>query len=385
MKIDALDLDRSPVLRPTAEATGLPNEFYVDEQLFRLERDKLFARGWTCVGVGAELPLPGDLWPIELIDMPLLMVRGRDGVVRVFHNVCSHRGVRLVDRPGQAPVIRCPYHSWAYDLEGRLVRTPDIGGTGIDFVAGLDPADMGLRPVRTGQWLDFIFVNLTGDAEPLEDWLAPLKVRWAHYRLDLLRHAAAADFTIEANWKLATENTVEFYHLPWIHKDLNSYSPTEAHYFCNAGDRFVGTATRDYRPSATGDLALPCFPNLSPDEALVGEYPVVFPNLWLGVQADHFFALVVYPVSARLTRERQHIYFVGDEAMSERLRPLREEIIERWRRINVEDIDITEALQRGRASLGFDGGRLSPVQDFGNHHFQRMVVQALARTSAERR
>src|SRR5260221_12251176 len=162
MKMDALDLHRSPVLRPTAEATGLPNEFYVDEQLFRLERDQLFARGWTCVGVGAELPLPGDLWPIELIDMPLLMVRGRDGVVRVFHNVCSHRGVRLVDRPGQAPVIRCPYHSWAYDLEGRLVRTPDIGGTGIDFVARLAPAYIRMRARRMRHRVGFLIAYPPG-------------------------------------------------------------------------------------------------------------------------------------------------------------------------------------------------------------------------------
>jgi len=379
-----ITFDLSAATRPIETARGLPNFCYVDEAYFALERERVFARGWTCIGVGTDVPRPGDQRPVDLMGWPLIMVHGRDGAVRVFHNVCSHRGSVLVERPGNAAVIRCPYHSWAYDLTGRLVHTPDFGGPGVDEVPAIAKSELGLREVRSGRWLDFVFVNMTADAEPLDEWLRPLKQGWVHYALDQLRHGGSADFTVRANWKLATENTIEFYHLPWVHKDLNSYSPTEAHYFCNAGDRFVGTATRDYRPSATGDLALPSFPDLSPDQALVGEYPVVFPNLWLGVQADHFFALVVYPVSARLTRERQHIYFVGDEAMSERLRPLREEIIERWRRINVEDIDITEALQRGRASLGFDGGRLSPVQDFGNHHFQRMVVQALARASTER-
>jgi choline monooxygenase len=142
------------------------------------------------------------------------------------------------------------------------------------------------------------------------------------------------------NSKLATENTMEFYHLPWVHETLNSYSPTHAHYHCNAGDRFVGTATRDYRPSAAGELQLPKFPGL--------------------------------------TAQRLHLCFVGDDAMRPEFTELHRAIVERWRAINLEDIGITERMQGGRHSPAFDGGRMSPVQDFAIHHFMKMVAARLA-------
>ncbi len=372
------DIDFSAVARPTAAARGLPNPCYVDPGYFARERDRLFARAWTCVGVASEISEIGDYRPVNLMGVPLLLVRDRERRIRVHHNVCSHRGVALVEKPGNGPVLRCPYHSWAYDLGGRLLRTPDFGGPGVNDVPAIDRGELGLREVRTGQWLDFIFVNLSGDAEALEEWLAPLQRMWSHYDLTQLRHGGSADFAIKANWKLLTENTMEFYHLPWVHQTLNSYSPTHAHYHCNAGDRFVGTATRDYRPSITSGRQLPKFPGLTAEQELVGEYPVVFPNLWVGVQVDHFFAMVVYPRAPDVTEERLHLYFVGDEALGPDYAELRQEIVARWRSINLEDIGITERMQGGRHSPAFDGGRMSPVQDFAIHHFMRMVAARVA-------
>jgi choline monooxygenase len=369
--------DLAAVSRPIETARGLPNACYVSDAYFAAERERLFARAWTCIGVGADVPAAGDMRPVDLAGWPLLMVRGRDGQIRVFHNVCSHRGSTLLERPGNAPTIRCPYHSWTYDLNGRLLRTPDAGGPGVDAMPSLRRDELGLREVRSACWLDFVFINVAENAEPLEAWLQPLQERWAHYALDQLRHGGTAEFVVRANWKLATENTMEYYHLPWVHRSLNSYSPTHAHYHCNAGDRFVGTATRDYRPPAA-ERSLPQFPGLTDEEKLVGEYPVVFPNLWLGVQVDHLFAMVVYPQAPARTVERLHLYFVGDAAMAPEYAAARAEIIERWRAINLEDIGATERLQAGRASPGFDGGRLSPVQDFAGHHFMRTVARYMA-------
>jgi choline monooxygenase len=103
-----ITLDLSAVTRPVETARGLPNICYVDDAYFTLERERLFARGWACIGVGADVPRPGDQRPVDLVGWPLLMVRGRDGAVRVFHNVCSHRGAALLESPGHAPAIRCP-------------------------------------------------------------------------------------------------------------------------------------------------------------------------------------------------------------------------------------------------------------------------------------
>ena len=121
----------SAVLGATAEASGLPNDVYTNDEFFAHERDTLFAGTWTCVGRGSDAPNPGDVCPVNLMGLPLVMVRGNDGQLRVFHNVCSHRGNRLVAEPCRVTgVIRCPYHSWTYELDGKLRGTPHIGGVG---------------------------------------------------------------------------------------------------------------------------------------------------------------------------------------------------------------------------------------------------------------
>jgi choline monooxygenase len=370
-------LDLSNVKRATREARGLPNPCYVSDEYFVVERDRVFAKTWTCVGVASDVPSKGDYRPVELAGLPLLLVRGQDDRLRVFANVCSHRGVQLVGKPGNGSLILCPYHAWTYDLSGRAVRTPHFGGPGIHQAEGVELAELGLREIRVEMWLDFVFIDLSGTAEPLLDWLAPLIELWSHYDLAKLRHGGCADFTVKANWKLATENTMEFYHLPSVHRGLNSYSPADEHYHCNAGNRFMGTATRDYNPQIGSGSLLPRFQGLTPAATLVGEYPVVFPNLWLGVHVDHFYAVVIYPLAPDLTLERFHVYFVGDEALAPAYDEARAEILERWSSVNREDIGITELMQRGRHSPTFDGGRMSPVQDVAIHHFMKMIVDRL--------
>ena len=370
--------DLSQTLLEIEHARGLPNDAYWDEDFFALEKARIFHGGWSCVAVASELPKPGDLLPVELAGAPILLTHGSDGEIRAFHNVCRHRGVRLVtEKQNGKRIITCPYHAWAYGLEGACRATPKIGGPDQHEVENLNKAELGLFPIRLARWFDFLFVDLSGKAAPFEDFIAPLAKRWAHYDLSLLRHAGFNDFETNANWKLATENTVEFYHLPSVHPALEGYSPSEAHYFCD-DEPFVGTATRAYQPILSSGQSLPRFPGLTEEQLTVGEYPVVVPNLWLGVQSDHFFALVVYPDGPAKTRERQHIYFIGDEAMTDELEPVRQETLTRWRQVNSEDLGIVAELQQGRRATAFDGGCFSPYQDYASHVFQRWVAERLS-------
>jgi len=138
------DLER--VLKPISEARGLPNPCYLGSSYFALERDAVFARNWTAIGFGKDVPAAGDAVPIDLLGLPLLMLRDRRGTVRVFHNVCSHRGMRLVEEPTQIKgVIRCRYHSWCYGLNGELRSTPSVGGAGVNEAPGFDRRRHGLR------------------------------------------------------------------------------------------------------------------------------------------------------------------------------------------------------------------------------------------------
>ena len=173
--IDAVD-------RPIAEARGLPNEAYVSSAYFQRERDTLFGRTWTCIGFASDLPEGTYAKPVSMMGLPLLILKDQTGGIRVFHNVCSHRGQLLVqeERPVRG-VLRCPYHSWTYDLRGALKGTPHIGGHGVHQAEGFDCADHGLKPVRSEVWLDMIFVNLSGDAPAFQGHVSPLVDRWAEY------------------------------------------------------------------------------------------------------------------------------------------------------------------------------------------------------------
>ena len=179
-------------------------------------------------------PILGDLRPITFLGQPLLMARGRDGVIRVFENVCRHRGVILVSEPADGkPVIRCPYHSWCYGLDGNLVTTPHVGGAGHNTHPEIKREELGLFEVRSYVWLDMVFVNISRTAPEFRDYAADLIERFKEFDQASLHHGGS-DFSfnihLKANWKLAVENYAESYHLPWIHPGLNSYSRLEDHY-----------------------------------------------------------------------------------------------------------------------------------------------------------
>lgn len=370
------------VKRPTGEATGLPNRAYVDAAFLSLEREKLFARTWTCIGTGASLPRRGYARPVDVLGVPLVMVRDHGGVIRVYHNVCSHRGVKLIDAPQRVKGrMKCPYHCFCYDLDtGALRATPHFGGPNVDEAPGFDPSLHGLKAVRSAVWADLVFVNLAGNAPEFGDFIAPLAHRWGVYDLDLLRHGGevggAADFDVASNWKLVVENYCESYHLPWIHPGLNSYSRLQDHYTIVEPDHFAGQGVTTYAPS--DDAPLPPFPGLSAAQARGAEYIALFPNVMLGIQADHAFSIWLEPVAPGRTIEHLNIYYVGDEAVADAHAESRRRTLARWRDVFVEDVDVVERMQQGRHSPAFDGGIFSPVMDTGTHAVHLWVARALS-------
>ncbi len=383
-----MDLDRliaetrQRLERPVNLARGLPNACYTADDFWRLEQERLFARTWSAVAVGAELPQPGDVKPVEVAGRPLLLVRGKDGQVRAFHNVCSHRGMTLYDKPcsGQA-ALRCPYHSWAYALDGRLKATPFLGGPKQSSHPDFDRADKGLKPVRCAIQWDIVFVDLSGSAPDLTSHLAPIAARWAEYDLSLLRHGELGDstssFELKANWKLAMENFCESYHLPWVHPALNSYSKLEDHYHIFGGSLFAGQGSRKYAPLETGNGKFPTFPGVPAERQHLAEYLAVFPNFWLGVQCDHFYVVILESPAPDRVVETLHLYYIGEIAADPAFQPLREQNLRLWNQVFQEDVGVVEGMQRGRRSPAFDGGCFSPVMDTPTLHFHRLVADAL--------
>ncbi|MEM8504928.1 MAG: aromatic ring-hydroxylating dioxygenase subunit alpha [Cyanobacteria bacterium P01_D01_bin.1] len=344
------------------------------------ERQSVFARYWVCVGLTSDVPAVGDAYPTDVAGMPILLVRDHHQAIRVFHNICRHRGLQLVNKACTAKGnIRCPYHSWTYKLDGTLKGTPHFGGYYKDTYDGFDRLEKGLIPIRCEQWLDMVFVDLSGEAPPLASYLAPMTERWSGYDFSLLRREAR-EIRLEcnANWKLAVENFSESYHLTWVHPALNTLSRMEDHFGFDVGDTHVGQGSLLYNSGVIEGKSLPTFPNLATmKKQTVAEYITVFPNLMLGVHPDYFLIFVVNPLSPDRSVERMVFYFVGDEAMTPENEALRCLPIDLWKLTNDEDIDMIERMQVGRKSPGFDGGCFSPELEKTVYRFQQNIAEAV--------
>ncbi|MBE9059591.1 aromatic ring-hydroxylating dioxygenase subunit alpha [cf. Phormidesmis sp. LEGE 11477] len=360
---------------------SLSAKAYTCSSYLEQERQRIFSRYWVCAGLASDLPDAGDVYPTEVAGMPIVLVRDRQQTIRAFHNICRHRGLQLVK--GACTVkggLRCPYHSWTYKLDGTLKSTPHFGGYYKDTCEGFNRTEKGLMPIRCEQWLDMIFVDLSGEAPPLAAYLQPMIERWSGYDFGLLRREAReVRLECNANWKLAVENFSESYHLTWVHPALNTLSRMEDHFGFDVGDIHVGQGSLKYNSGVVNGKSLPVFPGLADmKKQTVAEYITIFPNLMLGVHPDYFLVFIVDPLSPDRSVERMVFYFVGDEAMTSENQALRHLPIDLWKLTNDEDIDMIERMQTGRRSPSFDGGCFSPELERTVYRFQQNIGRAVS-------
>ena len=209
------------------------------EAYTEIERKKIFEDKWVVIGTASSVPKSLEMQNLLiLLGIPLIMLRDKEKKIRVFHNVCSHRGYKLLQEPCNLKnVLRCPYHSWSYDFTGNLVATPHLGGMNKHNNENFDNSKSGLKEVRSYIWLDLIIVNISNNEIPFEDYIKPLENRWSEFWTkedqEMIYHANDYGyFLLEAkcNWKFAIENYCESYHLPWVHPGLNAYSKIDDHY-----------------------------------------------------------------------------------------------------------------------------------------------------------
>ncbi len=260
-----------------------------------------------------------------------------------------------------------------------MKSTPHFGGYYQDTYEGFDRTERGLKPIRCEQWLDLVFVNFSGDAPPLKEYLQPVIERWSGYDLSLLRREPREiNLQCNANWKLAVENFSESYHLSWVHPALNGYSRMEDHFSFEVGDTHVGQGSLLYRCGEMAGRCLPTFPRLEEQGTqTTAEYITTFPNLMLGIHPDYFLVFLVNPLSPDRSAERMVFYFVGDEAMTPENKALRHFPIDLWQETNDEDIVMIERMQLGRRSPEFDGGCFSPALEKPVYQFQQKVAQSV--------
>ncbi len=198
---------------------GLPAWSYDNDEMMALENEIVFRRNWLLVGHVSQIPEPGDFMTLDVADERAVVVRGRDGAVRAFHNLCRHRGSRVVAKESGncGAVITCPFHGWSYALDGRLQGVPFPKSFG-----QLDRAALGLKPLDREIWHGMVFIRFKGDGPSIAETLAPIEAEVAPYRLEEMRPFGGPwRMEFEANWKAAVDVDNEGYHVPNAHPGLN--------------------------------------------------------------------------------------------------------------------------------------------------------------------
>jgi choline monooxygenase len=380
---------------PVWAATTLIPDAYTSEEFFAIERERVFAASWVAVGCTEQVREPGDAIVTDVAGRSVIVVRGRDGQLRGFYNTCRHRGTQLLDagacRLGR--FIRCPYHSWAYDLDGRCVGTPMFTGSEIpddqraifdtSGAVGFDKADYGLMPVAVDRFGPVVLVNLDGESPPLAEHLGDLPARLAGYRLDEWGLARVVSYEVAANYKLVAENFMEYYHLPWVHPGLVKVSPMEAHHRWQGRGMYTGMCTSPIAaddPERGGWSALPPLGGLGADDAASARFVWLFPNIALNVLPTHLFLIHTTPRSPRATHETTYLLTHPDLTPGPEAERAVDELARFWDTVNREDVAIVERVQRGLDTTPFPGGRMCYRFEEPVHRFQNMVIDHMVGT-----
>lgn len=348
---------------PIAKAHTIPSEWYTSPGFFDFDRDAIFARSWQYVGPSAGLGSPGRYRSAEVAGNPLVVVRGKDGALRAFYNVCRHRGGPLVlDESGECGMLQCKYHGWTYTLEGMLRGQPRF-----DRVELFDKRDFGLVPVGLAEWEGMLFARLEPGRDRPEKLLAPVHAKVAPGSLAAKAFHRRVTYDVACNWKVYVDNYLEGYHLPFVHPELCDLLDT-AQYVTETFDRL----SLQYSPFTGKETVY----GSGGGEAY---YYFLFPNFMLNILPGRLQTNLVVPVAHDRTRV-VFDYYYDDVAGPGAAKRIGDDIAYSDR-VQAEDIEICERVQAGLASRAYDRGRFSVEMEEGVHHFQSLIRKAYRRTA----
>jgi choline monooxygenase len=345
-----------------------PARIYRDPSVFESQRERVFARSWQMVPGAERVKAPGHVLPFTLLegclDEPLLLSRGDDGVLRCMSNVCTHRGTLVVEGEGHVRGLRCRYHGRRFGLDGAFVSMPEFEGV----ECFPSPAD-DLPKLALEEWGSFAFCAIDPEYS-FGDWFAPVRARTEFLPLDraVFDPATSRDYLVRANWALYCDNYLEEFHIPYVHgaslSDKLDYATyrTETYEYCNLQ---LGT-TRNRAESFE-------LPAGHPDAGtlVAAFYFWLFPNLMLNFYPWGLSVNIVQPLAVDRTRV-SFLSYVWDERKRD------EGAGADLHRVEMEDEEIIESVQRGVGSRLYDRGRYSPRREVGTHHFHSLLSRSMA-------
>jgi len=355
-----------------ARSYNLPAHHYYDPGVYRLEQERIFYRSWILVCHVEGLREVGAYATMAVGDQNVVVIRGKDGVLRAFYNVCQHRGHELLKGCGKAKVITCPYHAWSYHADGRL-RT----ARGTDDLPDFDPARFALKPVRLEEFCNFVFVDLDGEAAPLKAQLGQLEAEMRGYLpdLDRLTFSRRLTFDLKANWKIVVDNFIECYHCAVAHPafaelvDLPSYRT-----------KTYGIHSSHLGKTGRGDNSAYKFEITDEDPGFAAWWVWPYLTFIINPGCANLIVLQMNPAGPEQTLEHIDFYFLDKEPT-----PLEQASIDYFNDVlNPEDVALVESVQRGLHSRGYNQGRYvvdagrTQNSEHGLHHFHGLVLSALA-------
>jgi len=351
-----------------ARAWTLPSRLYTDASVFATEKEKIFSRTWQVAGHASQVANPGDYFTTELVGEPLVFVRGGDGRLRGFYNVCRHRAGPPAQGCGSRKLFRCGYHGWTYGLDGALLSATEIEG-----VEGFRPGDFALTPVRTEEWFNLVFVNLDPEAAPLRESLGELPRQAEKFPFAEMKLFERRTYDMKCNWKTYVDNYLEGYHLPSVHPGLNRELDYNA-YVVEPHARGHEGYVRQFSPirgAQSGDATPRRYPEAREDWTT--DYFWIFPNWMLNCYPDNVSLNIVLPVEP----ERSLAIFEWYLPEKDHATAAAKAAVEFSDQIQREDVGICETVQRNLRSRSYSRGRFSVKQEKGVHAFHRMYGEAM--------
>lgn len=352
---------------------SLSKAAYCDHSRFAEEKTQLFSNEWACIGREEDISEPETAIVVELLGESIIVARLSDGSLRAHYNVCRHRGARLCENDSKwdvklnggvdRSIIRCPYHQWAYSLDGSLKTAPHLSRS-----PGFDKSEYSLYPAGIGTWGGFIFLKLSpedGDEKPreLDDLLGKAPERLRNYPLSALKTAEVRTYDVDANWKVIAENYNECYHCGGVHPELCEIVPT---FRLGGGldlDWEKGIPHREdaWTYTFTGTTNRKPFATLDEDERVRHKGEIVYPNLMLSMSAEHGAAFILWPLAPGKSRVECRFLFDPAEMKQDDFDP--SDAVEFWDITNRQDWAVCERVQSGMMSQSFRQGFYAPMED----------------------
>jgi Rieske 2Fe-2S family protein len=364
------------VRRPFKAARLLPPRVFHDPAILRFELDNWFGMDWICVGREEEAANRGEYFLANLAGENVMVVRGADGRLRAFHNVCRHRGSTILEEPcGKVVRIQCPYHAWTYDLEGVLQRAKHT-----DDLDDFEPAENSHVQVRCETSQGIVCLSLEPAARPLLEVLDDLPGHFERFDFGSLRRAKRITYEVNANWKAIAENYSECYHCPGIHPQLNRLTPYDMgrNYLTEGpweGGYMELVANAETMSVDGHNRGRPPLPGIEGDDLQRIYYYVVWPNLLVSLHPDYLMTHQVWPVEPGRSVIHCDWFFHPDTIARDDFDP--SDAIDFWDLTNRQDWHVCELQQQGTASKGYTAGRYSNQED-SVHAFDLMCADRYA-------